>query len=124
MSNFKSGHMWRNFWKPLCIKFKWYFGTKAVYGNIENQIRSLENLNVKSDMHGPLLIPVLQSKIPNEWNLIISGRFNDLLERYWSFKVFREELIAREKLFLSEPNADLFTASSLLAGTEKSKKKP
>ena len=29
-----------------------------------------------------------------------------------------------EKLFSSEPNADLFTASSLLAGTEKSKKKP
>ena len=123
MSNFKSGHM-KNFWKSPCIKFKWYFGTKAVYGNIENQIRTLENLNVKSDMYGPLLIPVLQSKIPNEWNLIISRRFNDLLERYWSFKVFREELIAREKLFLSEPNADLFTAWSLLAGTKKSKKKP
>ena len=124
MSNFKSGHIWRNFWKSLCIKFKWYFGTKAVYGNIENQIRSLENLDVKSDKYGPLLIPVLQAKIPNEWNLIISRRFNDLLERYWSFKVFREELIAREKLFLSEPNADLFTAWSLLAGTKKSKKKP
>ena len=80
MSNFKSGHIWRNFWKSLCIKFKWYFGSKAVYGNIQNQIRNLENLDVKSDMYGLLLIPVLQLKSPNEWNLIISRRFNDLLE--------------------------------------------
>ena len=34
-----------------------------------------------------------------------------------------EELIFREKLFLSEPKADFFTAWSLLADSKKSKKK-
>ena len=73
-------------------------------------------------MYGPLLVPVLQSKIPNELNLIINRRFYDLdcWEVVDVLKVFKEELITKEKVLSSEPNTDLFTASSLLAGIEKS----
>ena len=63
----------------------------------------------------------VKSKILNELNLIISRRFND--PNCWDvievLMVLKEELIAREKLFFSEPNADLFTASPL----RKTKKK-
>ena len=48
-----------------------------------------------------LLIPALQSKIPNELNPTISRRFNDV-DSWDVVKVlqdFKEELIAREKLF-------------------------
>ena len=37
----------------------------SVYNNIETQIRSLENFDVKSYTHGPPLIPMLRSKLPN-----------------------------------------------------------
>ena len=43
---------------------------RSVYDNIEAQICSLENLNAKSDIYVSLLMPLLQSKIQNELNLI------------------------------------------------------
>ena len=71
------------------------------------------------------MIPLLRLKIPNELILTISHRFNDF--DCWDvievLKVFKEDLIAREKLFSLTLNADLFIDSSLLAGTEKFKKK-
>ena len=45
---------------------------RRVYDNLEIQIRSLENLGIDSSMYGPLLIPVLMQKIPDELNLIIT----------------------------------------------------
>nr|XP_047139172.1 uncharacterized protein LOC124815072 [Hydra vulgaris] len=45
------------------------------YDNLETQIRNLENLNVTSSMYGPLLIPILMQKLPEELNLIISRQF-------------------------------------------------
>ena len=43
---------------------------RSVCDNIEVQICSLENLDAKSDIYVPLLMPLLQSKIQNELNLI------------------------------------------------------
>ena len=40
-------------------------------------MRSLENLDVKSDMYGSLLIPMLQTEILNELSIMISRPFND-----------------------------------------------
>lgn len=65
-----------------------------MYDYNETQICSLENLNVTSDIYGPLLVSVLQSKIPNKLNLIINQRFYDL--DFWDvievLKAFKEEL--------------------------------
>ena len=73
-------------------------------------MRSLENLDVKSDMYGSLLIPMLQTEIPNELSIMISRPFNDpeCWNVIWILKVLKEELIAREKLFQSKRNTDLF----------------
>ena len=43
---------------------------RSIYDNIEAQICSLENLDARSGMYGPLLMPLLQSKIQNQLNLI------------------------------------------------------
>ena len=43
---------------------------RSVCDNIEAQIYSLQNLDAKSDMYGPVLMPLLQSKIQNKLNLI------------------------------------------------------
>ena len=52
-------------------------------------------------MYGHLLVPMLQSKILNEWNLIISPHFNDL--DCWDVidfvKVFKREFITGENYF-------------------------
>ena len=50
---------------------------------------------MKSDMCGSLIIPVLQTEIPNELS------FSDLecLDVISILKVFERDLIAREKLF-------------------------
>ena len=97
---------------------------RLVYDNIETQIRSLENLNIAPETYGPLLIPVLQSKLPSDLNLIISRRFNNL--DCWDItevlKVFKEELSAREKAYVSDSDVDRFTSSSLLSGNNKFKR--
>ena len=45
---------------------------------LKTQIRGLDNLNVTPEANKPLLIPVLQSKLPGELGLIISDHLNDL----------------------------------------------
>ena len=95
-----------------------------VHDNIETQIRSLENLNVNPETYRPLLIPILQSKVPSELNLIISRCFNNI--DCWDItevlKVFKEELSAREKSYVSDSDTDRFTSYSLLTGDEKPRK--
>ena len=44
---------------------------KSVYDNIETLICGLNSLNVTPKTCGPLLLPVPQSKLPSELNLII-----------------------------------------------------
>ena len=98
---------------------------RIIYDNIETQIRSLENLDIKSDMYGPLLIPVLLSKIPEELNLIISRQFNDNND-CWDvtilLKALRSELTAREKTNLSLNSIAIddqpFTAANMHTGAE------
>ena len=92
---------------------------------IECQIRSLENLDIKSADYGPLLIPVLLSKIPEDLNLIISRQFteNDSWDISLVLKALKTELVAREKtcftVNLSDKSTERhMTASSLLAATK------
>ena len=67
---------------------------------------------------------MLQSKLPSELNLFVSRRFNDL--DFWEvsqvFKVFKEELSAREKTFSLESGNTNYTASSLFIANHKVKK--
>lgn len=71
---------------------------RAVYDNIETNIRSLKNLAIESAQYGSLLVPVMLSKLPSDFQLLISRKFDKNL---WDFDAFLEafcgELEARER---------------------------
>ena len=48
---------------------------RRLFDIIEIQIRSLKNLGYESDRYGPLLIPIIASKLLQELNLFISRQF-------------------------------------------------
>ena len=48
---------------------------RKIHDTVETQVRSLENLDIQSEMYGPLLIPVLLSKLSSELSLIINRQF-------------------------------------------------
>ena len=74
-------------------------GIRKIYDNIESQVRSLYNLGIDSKQYGPMLIPILTSKIPEELNLIISRNVG---KGIWDIdgvlKILRNEVEARERL--------------------------
>nr|XP_047142928.1 uncharacterized protein LOC124817159 [Hydra vulgaris] len=89
---------------------------RRIHDNIEVQIRSLENLGIDSTMYGPLLIPIIMQKIPEELNLIIARNFDSC--DYWDIKYvlksLKAELQAREKAHSGrECNFDPSTAEVL-----------
>ena len=45
---------------------------RKIYDTIETQVRSLENFDIQSKMYGPLLIPLLLSKVSSKLSLIIN----------------------------------------------------
>ncbi|XP_065654791.1 uncharacterized protein LOC136081405 [Hydra vulgaris] len=72
---------------------------RKTYDNLEIQIRSLENLDITSSMYGPLLVPILMQKLPEELNLIISRQFQgcDSWDIKTILEIFKSELQAHEK---------------------------
>ena len=84
------------------------------FDNIEAQIRSLQNLGVQSKQYGPMLIPILNSKFPDDLNLLISRKMgrgvwdiNELLEN------LSEEIEARERLAPSSDSKVPYTTDAL-----------
>ena len=49
---------------------------RKTYDTVETQVRSLENLDIQSEMYRPLLIQVLLSKLSSEISLIINRQFD------------------------------------------------
>jgi hypothetical protein len=47
---------------------------RKLYDSIETHIRSLANLNIESETYGTLLIPMILAKLPEEMQLLISGK--------------------------------------------------
>ena len=80
---------------------------RNLYDKIESNIRGLMGLGINKEQCGPMLIPLLMGKIPSEFRLMISRKFekgtrdiNGLLE------IFRTELEARKhrKVFSTKPD--------------------
>ena len=98
---------------------------RNLYGTVETKLRNLETFGMKNEEYGPLLIPLLMNKLPNELQLIISrNNTENKFDLKNLLKLFKNELEAREKISANgsqnlqeERN---FTGSSLLTGTEKS----
>ena len=72
---------------------------RTMYDNKETQITSLEYLGIKSEMYGPMLVPIVMSKIPLEINLIISRQLDksNCWEIHEVLSILKNELTAREK---------------------------
>ena len=72
---------------------------RRLFDIIEIQIRSLKNLGYESDRYGPLLIPIITSKLPQELNLFISRQFacSEGWEIDQVLKILKTEITAREK---------------------------
>ena len=51
-------------------------GLRKLFDTIDIQVQSLNNLGYEPDRYGPLLIPIITSKIHDDLNLIISRRFD------------------------------------------------
>ena len=77
-------------------------GLRRLFDVIDIQVRSLQNLGFASDRYGPLLIPIITSKIPDDLNLIISRKFDS--QEGWDINTVLEslkaEICAREKTVL------------------------
>ena len=74
-------------------------GLRKIFDSIEAQIRSLENLGIKPEQYGPMLIPILTSKFPDELNLILSRKMG---RGVWDISnaldILTAEIEARERL--------------------------
>ena len=71
---------------------------RSVYDSIESNIRSLKTLRIDSEQYGSLLVPVMLNKLPSEFQLMISRKFD---KNMWDFdaflEAFRVELEAKER---------------------------
>ena len=63
---------------------------------VKSQIRGLESINIQARNYGPLLIPVILSKLPDEIKLIISHKFgNNIWDAEKVLETLEHELTAR-----------------------------
>ena len=89
---------------------------RCLYDEVETQVRSLNCLGVNSNNYGPMLVPVLFSKIPEELKLIISRKFGkDLWDIQSVLESLKLEVEAREKICTQDSNSinQPFTGMSL-----------
>ena len=72
---------------------------RKLFDTIETQVRSLNCLGYDCHSYGPMLIPILLSKLPQDVNLNISRKFS---KNVWDIKLIidtlRLEIEAREKI--------------------------
>ena len=94
---------------------------RQLYDEVETQVRSLSTLGLDPKSFGAMLTPVLFSKIPDEFKLVISRKFGKSL---WDINIILEfynlELTAREKVNFENTGTRTacsvpFTGASLLA---------
>ena len=106
-------------------------GLRKLFDTIDTHVRSLKNLNHELDRYGPLLIPIIASKTPNELNLIISRKFDSTDS--WDIEIIlnalKTDITAREKNVLVSKQGENVqdehfrqpvTDSTLLSHQEKS----
>ena len=77
---------------------------RNLYDSIEKCIRNLKSLGITSESFGPMLIPCILQKLPEEIRLVVTKNISG---NRWDFdevlKLFNNELTAREKCnFISD----------------------
>jgi hypothetical protein len=104
---------------------------RNLYDRIESHVRSLFTVGITSEHYGPLLIPVVLEKIPEDIRLEISrklGTDNWKMDEFMT--ILREETVARESCEFMKGKGDTefqenknkgFTTQNLYAGTRNTK---
>ena len=70
---------------------------RNLFDQIESHVRSLSTIGVKSEHYGPLLIPVIIERLPDDVKLIISRKLGKVDWKIEEFmRTLKEEITARE----------------------------
>ena len=76
---------------------------RQLYNNIDTQVRSLTCLGMDLESYGPMLIPVVMSRLPENLKLNITRQFDqDFRDIKLTWKSFKNELAVLEKLSLTK----------------------
>ena len=90
---------------------------RNLYDKIEINIKSLNSLGIDSDNYGPLLVPIILSRVPDDIQLIISRNCNKRGE-VWNIKhildILKQEVMARENCCFSGQNKDKAVSAQTL----------
>ena len=58
-------------------------GLCTLNDEVETQFKSMDNLGLQQNQYGPMLIPVLMNKLPEEFKIIISREFDKNVCKYF-----------------------------------------
>ena len=58
-------------------------GLCTLNDEVETQFKSMDNLGLQKNQYGPMLIPVLMNKLPEEFKIIISREFDKNVCKYF-----------------------------------------
>ena len=76
---------------------------RSLYNNIEIQVRNLRGIGLEEKRYGPMLAPVIMSKLPQEIKLLLTRKFG---KDVWAIdkllETLQQEVEAREKVLLTE----------------------
>ena len=61
---------------------------RSLYDHVNAQVRSLQSIGLSASDYGPMLIPVLMSKLPQELKLLITRQFG---KNIWDIKEVQKE---------------------------------
>ena len=98
---------------------------RNLFDQIESHVRSLGSLDVKSEHYGPLLIPIILERLPDDIKLQISRSFGNENWAIESFmEVLKREISARESCCIMKEQASnedkgarQMTTGALMTGT-------
>ena len=119
-----SSHMNKLLELPKIMNVKDITGLRILYDTAESQIRSLQAFGLLVKNYGPLLVPVILSKLPDSLKLIISQKSDsDVWDAENILKVLQKEILAREKLnTIGETASDFGDFAGLHVGGGESRK--
>ncbi|XP_066927907.1 uncharacterized protein [Clytia hemisphaerica] len=119
-----SSHMNKLLELPKIMNVRDIIGLRILYDTAESQIRSLQAFGLLVKNYGPLLVPVILSKLPDSLKLIISQKSDsDIWDAENILKVLQKEILAREKLnTIGETVSDFGEFAGLHVGGGESRK--
>ena len=88
-------------------------GLRNLFDMVEGNIRGLESMDIKSDMYGCFLMPLLMQKLPEEFRVLITrDQSSELWDLQNVMSAFNKELKLREQCLFSSKDLKPFPEKS------------